>query len=428
MNKNERLQALQILIPLVRDKRSLAQLMPSSSDITPMTKEMCFGVCRHFFRLEAITLCLVDKKPKDVDVWILLLLGIYQLHYMQLPDYAVVKETVALLPKIKKVWAKGLVNAVLRNFCRQKEAILMRLQQNFDFINGHPQWFLARIQKAWPNDWQSIVQANDAHPPMTLRVNQMHCSVSTYMNLLEAAGIQAIEHPVAKDAIVLTAPCNVHQLPGFDKGWVSVQDAAAQLAVTLLDLKPGLRVLDACCAPGGKTCHILEASNKQVLCTALDVDAKRLLRVKDNLKRLDLEAEVLEGDAMHPESWWDGKPYDRILLDAPCSATGVIRRHADIKLLRTPEEVEEITKIQQAMLSSLWKLLAPGGRLVYATCSILPEENELQIAAFAAANADCKLVTSQWSWGRPTGHGQQILPGEFNMDGFFYSLLLKDDK
>lgn len=427
MKKNERLQALNIVTAIVRDKSSLIALL-SQEDVSPMTKELCFGFCRHYVRLEAIAHCLLDKKPKSIDVWNALLIGLYQLHYMSIPDYAVVKETVALLEKIKKIWAKGLVNAVLRNYCRQQKEIVAQLANNPAFIYGQSPIILRHFKKDWPDDWQQIALANDAHPPMTLRVNRRKTSVADYLSCLNDAGIEAHAHLVAPEGITLAKPCDVTLLPGFKEGFVSVQDAAAQLAASLLSLKPGQRVLDTCCAPGGKTCHILETEPQLEECLALDVDRKRLERVKDNLKRLDLHAHLLQGDARFPEQWWDGRLFDRILLDAPCSAIGVIRRHSDIKLLRTDEDITSVTKVQKAMLHALWPLLKPGGIMVYATCSVSALENEQQIAAFIADCPGAQRVPDQYSWGRATGHGQQILPGEQDMDGFFYSVLLKDER
>lgn len=427
MNKNERLHALKILTRLLAEKSSLSQLM-SATEVSPMTKEICFGFCRHYLRLQAIAECLLQKRPKELEIWVALLIGLYQLHFMQQPDYAVVKETVALLEKIKKPWAKGLVNAVLRNFCRQQKEIISRLSKDLLFQHGQPQWLVERLQVDWPNDWQAIAQANDAHPPMTLRVNLQKNSVQEYLQILNRAGIAAEPHPVAPEGITLNTPCDVHQLPAFAEGSVSVQDGAAQLAASLLSLKPGLRLLDACCAPGGKTCHILEKEPNLAACIALDVDSKRLKRVQENLNRLNLHATLVQGDALTPSSWWDGQLFDRILLDAPCSATGVIRRHSDIKLLRNNEEIVTITNLQRDMLNCLWPLLAKGGLLVYATCSVMSVENEQQIANFVAAHPDCIQLKEPRTWGHATGHGQQILPGEQGMDGFFYSVLFKDEK
>jgi 16S rRNA (cytosine967-C5)-methyltransferase len=425
MKKNERLQALHILTAVLEDNTPLSHLMPASAQLSPLSKEICFGVCRHYFRLAALADSLLTKRPKAIDIWTSLLIGLYQLHYLRIPDYAVVKETVALLSQIKKPWAKGLVNAVLRTYCRQQETLLAGLQENRSFLYGHPEWFIERLQAAWPNDWQAILQANDKHPPMSLRVNGKHSTSQLYLKRLQQAEIDA--HPLqhAPLGIVLTTPCDVHDLPGFTEGDVSVQDEAAQLAVSLLALKPGLRLLDACAAPGGKTCHILETQTDLSACVALDIDSKRLSRVQENLSRLNLQATLLKGDGLQPKTWWDGILFDRILIDAPCSATGVIRRHPDIKLLRTPADITAVAQIQHDLLRALWPLLAPNGILVYATCSVMPEENEQQIAQFVADQPDCQCSEQTQAWGRATGHGWQILPGEHNRDGFFYSVLVK---
>lgn len=425
MKKNERLQSLQILTTLLQEKTHLLHLMQTKTDLSPLSKELCFGVCRHFYRLQALADCLVTKRPKQLDIWLCLLMGLYQLHYLRIPDYAVVKETVGLLAPIKKPWAKGLVNAVLRSYCREQEVLLERLKNDTAYLYGHPDWLVKRIKQAWPTDWQRILQANDIHPPMSLRINGARTNAADYLLRLNATDIDARILNHATHGITLTIPCDVYDLPGFADGDVSVQDEAAQLAVTLLALKPGLRLLDACCAPGGKTCHILETQTDLSACIALDIEKSRLARVQENLNRLNLQATLLQGDGLQPAMWWDGVPFDRILLDAPCSATGVIRRHPDIKLLRTNAEITAVATLQNDLLHALWPLLSPGGIMVYATCSIIPEENELQIAHFIAKQTDCKFLPHEHSWGHSTGHGWQILPGENNMDGFFYSVLRK---
>lgn len=424
MKKNERLQALQVLTTLFEDNIPLSQLMQSAANLTPLSKELCFGVCRQYYRLEALADELVNKRPKTIDVWLCMLMGLYQLHYLRIPDYAVVKETVALVVQLKKTWAKGLVNAVLRTFCREQASLLAKIRDTPQFQYNHPSWFVTRLQDAWPDHWQAILQANDTHAPMTLRVNCKKTSVDDYLSRLQEITMLAHKGDFSTSALTLSAACDVHDLPGFGSGDISVQDQAAQLAVLLLDLKPGQRVLDACCAPGGKTCHMLETQPNLSL-VGLDIDKKRLIRVQDNLNRLHLEATLVEGNAATPGQWWDGVPFNRILLDAPCSATGVIRRHPDIKLLRTPEDVKAITDIQHRLLRSMWPLLEPGGLMVYSTCSIMPEENELQVAQFITETADCNYSQSENPWGHSTGHGWQILPGEHEMDGFFYSVLIK---
>ena len=425
MKKNERLQSLRILTHVLQDKTPLLHLMQASADLSPLSKELCFGVCRQYYRLQALADCLVNKRPKQMDIWVCLLMGLYQLHYLRIPDYAVVKETVGLLTPIKKTWAKGLVNAVLRSYCREQDALLSRLADDTAFIYGHPDWLVNKIKLAWPAHWQKILLANDAHPPMSLRVNQARNSTQAYLTRLDTAGIDAAAHTYSSEGIRLTTPCDVHELPGFMAGEVSVQDEAAQLASSLLALEPGLRLLDACCAPGGKTCHILETQPDLSACMALDIEKSRLSRVQENLNRLSLSANLIQGDALKPDTWWDGVTFDRILLDAPCSATGVIRRHPDIKLLRTEADITNIVQLQQDLLAALWPLLAPGGLMVYATCSIMPEENEQQVAHFIRQQTDCQFLATDKPWGHSTGHGWQVLPGEHNMDGFFYSVLKK---
>ncbi|MDP1602375.1 MAG: 16S rRNA (cytosine(967)-C(5))-methyltransferase RsmB [Legionella sp.] len=425
MSKNDRLQALRILIKVVENKTPLTHLLQAGEDISPLTKAICFGVCRHYFRLQALADSLVEKRPQVMEIWLALLMGLYQLQFLNKPEYAAVKETVDLLDKLKKPWAKGLVNAVLRRFCREREAILARLASQPDFEQDHPTWLVARLKNDWPHHWQAILSGNDKHPPMSLRVNQQHGSRDDYLNRLEEAGIAATPHQFSPVGIILETPCEVSELPGFARGDVSIQDEAAQLAVSLLALKPGLRVLDACAAPGGKTCHILETEPELADCIALDIDENRLRRVRENLKRLSLKATVRQGDVLDTASWWDGKLFDRILLDAPCSATGVIRRHPDIKLLRTEEDISAVAGIQANMLKTMWPLLQPDGLLVYATCSVMKQENEAQIAKFLSNQPDCQVETSDKNWGQNTGMGWQLMPGNNNCDGFFYSVLSK---
>jgi 16S rRNA (cytosine967-C5)-methyltransferase len=422
MNKNERQQALKALVTVLNDHTPLSYL---TAPLSPFSRELCFGVCRHYYRLEWIAQQFVKKKPKDLEVWLNILMGLYQLHYLRTPAYAVVKESVDLLSTNHLKWAKGLVNAVLRNYCRQADALAQTSLKHPAFIHGHPVWFQKRMQKAWPDEWQTILTANDMHPPLSLRVNTRHETAKTYISRLEQQSVHATLHQYASHGLTLTTPCDVQTLPGFHEGHVSVQDEAAQLAVSLLDLQPGLRVLDACSAPGGKTCHMLETEPHLQACVAVEIDAKRLARVRENLNRLHLHATLIEGDAQTPEVWWDGHFFDRILLDAPCSATGVIRRHPDIKILRTEEDIRQVTSIQANMLEALWPLLAEHGRLVYATCSVMPEENEHQLAKFVTKHPDCIVHKESQAWGKQTGHGWQILPGQHNMDGFFYGVLEK---
>lgn len=428
MKQNERQQTLKVLTNLIENRSPLSHLLASSPELSPFSREICFGVCRHYFHLEAMANSLLEKKMKSLDVWVVLLMGLYQLHFMKQPDYAVVKETVNLLNHKKTSWAKGLVNAVLRNSTRQYEQLNQRLAKDNGYQFDHPEWLLTEIQNHWPNDWQAIIKANNQHPPMTLRVNRLKISREDYLQQLQQEQIEALIHPYAPEALILKKPCDVKNLPGFKEGLLSVQDTAAQLAAHLIDAKANMQLLDACCAPGGKTCHILETQPDLAKCVALDIDKQRLKKVQDNLSRLHLTAQVLEGNALEPNTWWKGELFDRILLDAPCTATGVIRRNPDIKLLRQPSDLVAIRAIQQQLLEQLWPLLAPGGKMLYATCSILPQENEQQIAQFVKEHQDCSVDSTPKEWGHFTGHGWQILPGEADMDGFFYSVLNKERK
>jgi 16S rRNA (cytosine967-C5)-methyltransferase len=422
LKPDERKLARDALLEIITEHRSLSHL---KTTLTPFAQSLCFGVCRQYIRLDTLAKHLLKKPPKKQIIWVTLLLGLYQLRELNRPEYATVHETVALLDTPKTAWAKPLVNAVLRRYCREKEALNTELQHNPLYHTSYPRWLLKRIQKAWPNHWEDLIESSNMHPPMSLRVNARHTTTHAYQAQLQHDHITATPIPYTQQGLVLSTPTDVHTLPGFKAGDVSVQDGAAQLAVSLLALKPGLRLLDACAAPGGKTCHILETEPKLAACIALDSDSRRQKRTQENLTRLGLQAQVMTGNAEKPDTWWDGQPFDRILLDAPCSATGVIRRHPDIKLLRTPEDITAIVKLQALMLEALWPLLTPGGLLVYATCSILPEENEEQIARFMKLHADCMLPDEPAPFGHPTGHGLQILPGEHTMDGFFYSVLRK---
>lgn len=424
MSAQERLSALKLLSRLFKEQKPLSLLLGQDS-YPAMTKEICFGLCRHYVYLQALLGLLVKKKPKQLEVELILLIGLYQLCFMRQPDYAVVKETVTLVQKSQSQWAKGLVNAVLREFCRQKDFYLEKINQDPSALANHPLWLLDRIKKAWPSDWEAIVQANNQHPPLTLRVNRRKQSRDQYLEGLRQQGLETAPHPFAKEALILSSPCEVKLLPGFAEGAVSVQDAAAQLAVEFLDLQPGLTLVDACAAPGGKTCHILEREPNLHHCLAVEIEPHRLEKIQDNLDRLNLKASLIQADASRPDQWTKGEIFDRILLDAPCSATGVIRRNPDIKMLRKPEEIEAVCQTQKQLLNALWPILKPGGRLLYATCSIMPEENEAQIADFVKAHPDCRVDVKPMPFGRFTGHGWQILPGEANMDGFFYAPLVK---
>ena len=356
---------------------------------------------------------------KQRVVHYLIMVGIYQLLYTRIPPHAALAETVEGAVAIKRPQLKGLINGVLRQFQRQQEELLSEFSRSeIRFL--HPSWLLKRLQKAYPAQWEAIVEANNQRPPMWLRVNRTHHPRDTWLALLEEAGMKGFTHPAYPDAVRMETPVPVYALPGFEEGWVTVQDASAQGCITFLDPKNGEQILDLCAAPGGKTTHILEAAPEaQVL--AVDVDEQRLSRVYDNLKRLGMKATVKQGDGRYPAQWCGEQQFDRILLDAPCSATGVIRRHPDIKWLRRERDIAELAQLQAEILDAVWPHLKSGGTLVYATCSVLPEENSQQIKAFLQRTADAVLNET----GDTDLPGQQNLPGAEQGDGFFYAKLIK---
>ena len=407
----------------VLQDRAVANLNPQDQ---ALLRDMCFGTLRWHERLSAILKKLVKKalKAADKDVECLLRIGLYQLIYQRKPDHAAVNETVKATKKLKKDWAGKLVNGVLRTFIRQQAELLVQADSSVTARYAFPDWLLKRIQIAWADDWADILSASNTHAPMTLRVNQRMQTTAAYQALLQEAGIAAELVPFVDSALILQTPVGVEQLPGFFSGTVSVQDAAAQLAAQLLDCQAGMRVLDACAAPGGKTSHLLERTDGLHL-IAIDESEARLKRVTENLTRLHLHAELVTADAGDTAAWWDGKLFDRILLDAPCSATGVIRRHPDIKVLRRDSDIAELQQEQEQLLNNLWHTLRPGGLLLYATCSILPEENSRQVEAFLAKQPDATLEPMSAVWGREQPAGRQLLPGEHATDGFYYALLCK---
>lgn len=426
-----RLIAISVLTRVSSEGQSLSSLLPHAFGPLPperraLAQELCYGTLRWWHRLDALLGKLMDKplRNKDADIHCLLLCGLYQLAYMDIPPHAAVSETVAVTAALNKGWAKGLVNAVLRRYQREKTTLEQQLANNMEAHYAHPQWLISALQEAWPEQWQAILQANNLRPPMTLRCARNHQTRDTYLAELQAAGIEATPNPHAPDALTLAHPQDVEGLPGFAAGRLSVQDAAAQLAATLLDHHPGMRVLDGCAAPGGKSGHILEICDDITL-FSLDIEEKRLQRVAANMARLQLETTLICGDAAHPEGWWDGLPFDRILLDAPCSASGVIRRHPDIKLLRQPGDIDNLVTLQARILDALWPLLKPGGMLVYATCSVLPRENTLQLQHFLESRDDARERKIAAEWGIGTTIGRQILPNRDGMDGFYYACIEK---
>lgn len=430
MARDTRATAAGVLAGVLAGK-SLNQLLPPALEqVSPrdraLLQQLCYGSLRQAPRLQSVLGQLLAKplRDKDRDVLGLLLCGLYQLEDTRIPDHAAVSATVAATRALKKPWAKGLANAVLRRFLRERESLLAGLDSAASA--AHPGWLYQAIQQQWPEQAERIIAANNSQPPMTLRVNSARCSREHYLEQLGGAGIEARAGSISADAIYLAAPLDVAELPGFAEGLVSVQDEAAQLAASLLAAEAGERVLDACAAPGGKSCHILERQPGLGELVAMDVDPDRLARVEANLNRLQLDATVLVGDAARPPAALTAASFDRILVDAPCSASGVIRRHPDVKLLRRREDIASFARQQLAILTGLWPLLRPGGRLLYATCSLLEAENSALVEQFLAATGDARLGTTPSPAGERSSAGCQLLPEPAGADGLFYSLLEKD--
>lgn len=429
---NVRIAAARVITAVLQDEGSLSTLLPAYTAKVDerdrgLLQQLCYGTLRYYPRLSAYLNLLLSKpfKAKDKDLEAVLACSIYQLLETRVPSHAAVNEAVTACKALKKLWAKGLVNAVLRRFLREQDQLDSTLENNQSFKTAHPNWLVELWREAWPDQLDNIIASNNAQPPMTLRVNQRHSNQANYLKQLATANIEASATLFSPDGITLKHPQDVLALPGFTEGNISVQDEAAQLSAHLLALQPGQRILDACCAPGGKTCHILEQVENDADVVALDISANRLERVEENLKRLGLQATLVAADAVDTNTWWDGKPFDRILLDAPCSATGVIRRHPDVKLLRKPTDIAKLAELQLTLLNALWPLLKEDGILLYATCSTLPQENDQVILNFLNSNPSATLEKPSLNAGIETPAGRQLFPQVGGHDGFYYASLKK---
>ncbi len=431
-NANPRWIALQVLLRVFDHGRTLDhsfnskwyQSLSAAKRDLALSRELVFGCCRWYYGLSAILTTRLQKplRVRDRDIEIILILGLYQLLIIGTGDHAAVNETVKLAQTQKKTWARGLVNAVLRGVIRDK----IVLDENA-LAQAYPDWMLARIRRDWGNQAESILSQGNRRPPMTLRVDTARVTREQIIDSFRADEIEAGKHAIVETAIELATPCDVFQLPGFVQGTISVQDAAAQMAANLLACEPGARVLDACAAPGGKAAHLLQAYENIEL-EVLDSSETRLVRLRQNLERIDRSVTVLIGDAASPDEWHSGNEYDCILADVPCSASGVIRRHPDIKLLRRESDIMPLLTQQRKILDALWRLLKPGGRMLYSVCSVFKDENEIQIAKFLQRHPDCvEIKMARTTWGEQRPHGRQILTGSDNMDGFYYALLRRSD-
>lgn len=399
----------QVLSDVVNKHRNLTQQQRGA------LQDISYGTLRFYGQLERILDALLNKPLQDTKIRYLLLVTLYQLQYTKAAAHAVVDHAVSETRKHNPA-ASGLVNGVLRNFLRKKNSLIQLANQTEEGRYSYPRWWIDTVKSQYGEQAEGILNAGNQHPPMTLRVNRKLTTTADYLNLLTQHEISG--HIIDPDAVILERATPVDKLPGFYDGLVSVQDAGAQYAAQLMDVADGMRVLDACAAPGGKAAHLLEIANIELL--ALDKDEERLRRVQENIQRLHLRAKLMAGDASTPKSWWDGQPFQRILADVPCSASGVVRRHPDIKWLRRSSDIESFAQQQQQILQALWPLLAIDGKLLYATCSIFARENQQSISEFLGKHADAR----QFPITVPGINQGQILPNEQH-DGFFYALLHK---
>ena len=435
MSNSYNLRALiaQLLTQLLQHQGSIASRLPAAlaqveGRDKALFQEICYGTFRYQPQLDALSQILLRKpfRDDDLDIYALLISALYQIRNLSVGEHAVINETVEAAKQFDKPWAGKLLNAVLRRYQRESESLEATLKSSEVAQWNHPEWMIAKLKNNWPDQWQAILASNDQNPPMCLRVNRQKVEREAYIQQLADAGIEARAGQFSIDAIYLQTPCGVDKLPGFFDGLVSVQDEAAQLAAQLLAPKSGDRVLDACAAPGGKLCHLLEHT-PDIDIEAVELEPRRAPRIEENLERLGQQAKLIIGDAASKE-WWSGALYDRILVDAPCSATGVIRRNPDIKALRRNEDIVPLANTQLAILDNLWDMLKPGGTLLYATCSIFPQENERVVERFLKDHIDASELKIDADWGVERPRGRQLFAQESGHDGFYYACLTRAEE
>jgi 16S rRNA (cytosine967-C5)-methyltransferase len=429
-----RLVAAQVLAEVLTSGRHLDQALDmfinkGTADRREqgLIRELCYGVMRWYYRYDYLLALWLSRplKARDNDIRALILCGLYQLEFLRVPDHAAVDATVEAANSLHKPWARGFINAVLRRFQREAGNLDALLAASPQAHYAHPDWLIQRLQEQWPQHWQQIIASNNQRPPLHLRVNLRRTDRNTYLQELHRIGIGAEPSELSAAGVCLLSPLDVNALPGFSEGLVTVQDCGAQLAAPLLDIGPHMRVLDACAAPGGKTGHIGEIAPDGVDLVAVESAPERVELLQNSKDRLGFNAKVIHSDIIRRDNWWDGNLFDRILLDVPCSATGVIRRHPDIKVLRTPEQVVKLTELQHQLLEAVWPVLKPGGKLLYVTCSLLDEEGDRQIEKFIRVMPDAGIHPIQADWGMPAACGRWLVPGADDTDGFYYAALSK---
>ena len=407
-------------------------LAAANPKLAPSVRSLSYGAVRGYYRHEAILGRLLSTPVRSLDFLVraLLSVALYELEDERTPEYAVVDAAVETAKITDAARAAGLINAVLRRYLRERKSLDADIARNPATRHASPVWLADRLRADWPVRWTQLLAAGDAQAPMWLRVDCRRITTDAYLEKLREAGIGARAEARVPTAVALDSPCDVQDLPGFAQGLVSVQDLGAQCVAFPLGLAAGQRVLDACATPGGKTALIAEREPQLSKVVAVDIDPQRLARVQENLSRGQLRAELITGDLRLPASWWDGVPFDRILLDAPCSALGVIRRHPDIRLRKSPSDIDKLPQLQARLLNSAWTMLAPAGRLVYATCTVTRSENRDLVAAFLRSTPDATVLPAEgWEgwpdFGEADEFGRQILPGEAGADGFYYAALTR---
>ncbi|HEY5756533.1 MAG TPA: 16S rRNA (cytosine(967)-C(5))-methyltransferase RsmB [Steroidobacter sp.] len=434
-----RARAARVVAEVVERGRSLDAVLNAESTTNKqergLLRSLSYDSIRWYIRLDALLTRLLARPNQalEPEIRALAIVGLCQLIYTDIPEHAAVAETVAATRELKQPRASGLVNAILRRCQREQTQLLPKIDRDLAVRTAHPRWLVEKLRKDWGDRANDILDANNQRPPFWIRVNRARVTAANYRDRLQEKQIGVLASAFDDTALLLDRAMDVSDLPGFDEGWVSVQDAAAQFAGHLLDPQAGERILDACAAPGGKTGHLLELAPELAALTAVDVSPERLTRVSQNLQRLGVTAQVVAADAAEPTSWWDGKPFNRILLDVPCSATGVIRRHPDIKLLRRSDDIAPLAARQSQLLRALWPLLLPGGRLLYASCSAIQAETTAVIADFlrdepTARDATVERLQTLPPVGEGTradAHGLRIAAGSAGMDGFYYAVLEK---